>query len=432
MSVSSESKKLYEQVYDFVQQRIERGEWGKHDKLPSVRSLALEMNVHRLTVFKAYQLLKENKKIYAKDKSGYYVYPDHSEKFFADPSLISASIQRNHISDIQQWPATYQFSRAIIDPNLLPNHYFSEYVKKVFDIYPKVLGTYASIQGDEELRQALADYFSSSDGLSISCDEIMITTGAQQAINLITEVLIKSRDSVLIERPTYGVAIDIFHQRGARIIPVDIHPNGYDLKQVEYLMKKYKPRLFYINPTFHNPTGYILPIGQRKGLVELAEEFRCLVVEDDPFHDIYFDHQPPPSLFSYDTKGCVIYIRSFSKYVSPGLRIAAAVCRHPLMNQLLTAKSLADDGSPLLNQKIFLHYFLSSRLQQHLEKLRIALNLRKELMEEELSATNWEWKSPKGGLNLWVKVPDSLPIDTLFKKVWNNPFHLFQVSILIP
>lgn len=416
MSVPSQSGRLYEQVYNFLLRRIERGEWGEHDKLPSVRSLAQEMNVNRLTVFKAYQLLKQNKKVYAKDKSGYYVYSDHSQQSFTDPSVISTYIQKNPISDIQRRPVTYQFSRAIIDPNLLPNHYFAEYVKKVFDLYPKVLGSYASVQGDEELRRVLADYFSFSDGLSLSLDEMLITTGAQQAINLIAEVLIKPGDPVLIERPTYGVAIDIFRQKAATILPVDIHPDGYDMEQVEYLMKKNRPRLFYINPTFHNPTGYVLPAGQRKRLVELAEKFRCLIVEDDPFHDIYFDHKPPPSLFSYDTAGCVFYIRSFSKYVSPGLRIAAAICRHPLMNQVLTAKSLADDGSPLLNQKIFLHYFLSSRLQRHLEKLRIALSLRKEFMEEELFATNWKWKSPKGGLSLWVKLPNSLPVDQLLNK----------------
>ncbi len=181
-------------------------------------------------------------------------------------------------------------------------------------------------------------------------------------------------------------------------------------------MKQYKPLLFYLNPTFHNPTGYTISVEQRKKLVKLAEQYRCLLIEDDAYHDIYFDHAPPPPIYTYDTAGTVIYIRSFCKYISPGLRIAAVICPSSLMKSLLTVKSLADNGSPLLNQKIFLHYFSSLRLQQHLEKIRIALQIRKEIMEKELAVTDWKWTSPKGGLNLWVQLPDELPTELLLNK----------------
>lgn len=142
------SEKLFEQVYDYLLERIRRGEWKAHEKLPSVRTLAMEFNVHRLTVFKAYQLLKQNRKVYVKDKSGYYVQPGSilSVDSQHDP-IISAYVHESHLSEIHQVQATYQFSKALLDPNLLPNLYFSEYVKKVFDLYPKVLGTYSTTQG---------------------------------------------------------------------------------------------------------------------------------------------------------------------------------------------------------------------------------------------------------------------------------------------
>lgn len=101
------------------------------------------------------------------------------------------------------------------------------------------------------------------------------------------------------------------------------------------------------------------------------------------------------------------------EYVAPGLRIAAICSRPSIMKHLFTVKSLADNGTPLINQKIFLHYFTSERLQQHMEKLRIALQVRKEIMEAELSASNWQWNSPKGGLNLWVQLPPSLSMEQL-------------------
>jgi len=429
------SNRLFAQVYDHLLSRIERGEWKAHDKLPSVRLLAEEMNVHRLTVFKVYQILKENGKVYVKDKSGYYVHPGSSGTIPArhlDYPIVSSYVRKNHLSEIHQVPAVYQFSKALIDPNLLPNLYLSEYVKKVFDLYPKALNTYSELQGDLELREYLAHYFLKRHQLDLSAEDLLITSGSQQAINLIAKVLVKPMDAVLIERPTYSAAIDIFGEQGARIIAADIHPGGYDLEQVERLMAQYKPRLFYINPTFHTPTGYTVPAEQRKRLVELAEQYRCMLVEDDTMYDIYFGKEPPAPVFSYDTEGRVIYIRGYSKYVAPGLRIAAVASRSPLMKSLITAKSLTDNGSPLVNQKLFLHYYSSQRLQQHLEKLRIALQIRKDIMEEELAGTGWKWTSPKGGLNLWVKLPDSVPMDALLAASIDHQLSFVPGSICDP
>ncbi len=427
------SDKLFEQIYDYLLERIRRGEWRAHGKLPSIRTLALEFNVHRLTVFKAYQQLKQNRYVYVKDKSGYYVHPDSTLPFDSqhDP-IISAYVHDSHLSEIHQVQATYQFSKALLDPNLLPNLYFSEYVKKVFDMYPKVLGTYATIQGDEELREALCRYFTDTHGFYLTSDELLITSGSQEAIDTVARVLVKPRDVVLLERPTYSPAIDVFRRQGATIVPIEIHPYGYDLDQVEMCMRTYKPRLFYLNPTFHNPTGYTVPAEQRKRLVELAQTYQCLLIEDDTYRDIYFGEEPPLPLFAYDTAGIVIYLRSFSKYIAPGLSIAAVACRPAYMKYLIRSKSLSDSGTPLLSQKVFLHYFFSERMQQHIAKLRIALAVRKELMEEELAATGWTWSSPTGGFNLWIKLPESIPMEPLLSKCIEHSITFVPGSICDP
>ncbi|OAJ74465.1 GntR family transcriptional regulator [Brevibacillus sp. SKDU10] len=435
------SGRLFEQVYDYVVDRIKRREWAEHDRLPSIRQLANELQVHRLTVFKAYQLLKKDQLIYVKDKSGYYVHPASAlpPQSIQKQSLehhtrthFSISIQKNHLAEVHSIPVTYQFSQALIDPNLLPNYYFSMHVKKVFDLYPKVLGTYAPVQGDEELRATLAAYFSLQHRFHLSSDELMITSGAQQALALVAKVFLKPRDVVMMECPTYSAAIDFFRQQGAQIISVDIHPNGFDLEQVEKVMRQAKPRLFYVNPTFHNPTGYTVPARQRKRLVELAEQYHCMLVEDDAFHDIYFDQEPPQPLFTYDTEGVVLYIRSFSKYVAPGLRIAALASRQSLMSNLLIAKSFIDNGTPLLNQKIFSHYFLSPRFQKHLAKLRIALEIRKEIMESELKGSGWRWTTPTGGLNLWLELPEHVHTNTLLAKSIDKSVSFVPGSICDP
>lgn len=298
---ASQSHPLYRQVYDHILNRMKRGEWKAQDKLPSVRLLAEELKVHRLTVFKAYRQLTEDGKVYVKDKSGYYVSAD--SVLVEEGVVISSYLQSNQLSDIQRNPAKYQFSQSLIDPNLLPNIFLSDYVKKVFDMYPKVMGTYATVQGDDELRESLSQHYKEHHRLQLSTEELLITSGGQQAINLIAQIMLGPMDTVLIERPTYGVALDIFRRQGARLIPVQIKPEGYDLEEVENLMRMHKPRMFYMNPTHHNPTGYTVPVWQRKLLVELAERYHCLIVEDDPFRDIYFDVEPPLPLFAYDTEG---------------------------------------------------------------------------------------------------------------------------------
>lgn len=419
----------YTQVIEYILDRIDRGDWKAHDKLPSVRELAGELQLHRLTVFRAYGVLKERGTIYVKEKSGYFVSGSRPSTKPAVPEDGSpprsnqgtgraggttsppvawhrTGYLQNSLSEIHQIPAVYSFSMALIDPNLLPNLFLSDHVKQVFDRYPKLLGTYSSVQGDEELRELLCADMQRKDKLQVSPDELLITTGGQQAVDLLAGVYLRPMDYVLVERPTYSSALDCFRQRGARLLPVEIHRDGYDLDLVEAYLKRHKPRMFYMNPTFHNPTGYTVPASQRKRLVELAERYGCLLVEDDAVHDVYFDMPPPPPLYSYDTEGWVVYLRSFSKYLAPGLRICAVAARTAVMAPLLTAKSLADNGTPLVNQKLFQHCFESERLQQHLEKLRTALQIRRDVMEQALApGTGWQWYRPQGGLNLWVRLP---------------------------
>lgn len=409
------TKHSFQTVYTYIQTRIQRGDWQAHAKLPSVRQLAEDTGMHRLTIFKAYQHLKEDGHVYARDKSGYYVQPPALQVLTNEAELGLPLFQGN-LGELHRIEATYQFSQALITPNLLPNHYFAEYVKQVFDLYPKLLGTYATAQGDLELREMLQRYFIETSQFHVHADEILITTGAQQAISLIAEVWIRPGDHVLIESPAYASALDVFEQKGAKLVPINIDANGYDLVQIEQAMKKYKPRFFYLNPTFHNPTGVCISAEQRKQLVDLAAQYKCLLIEDDTCYDIYFDQKPPLPLFAYDTEGYTIYIRSFSKYISPGLRIACIVARPEWFTPLLAAKSLADGGTPLLNQKVFLLYFTSNRLQQHIEKLRIALRIRLEIMEEELSSTGWYYESPQGGFNLWVRLPDHLSVPELLAR----------------
>lgn len=416
---------LQQLVYDTIAKGIATGEWKESDKLPSVRVMAERLKVHRLTVLKAYQQLLEDGIVEVKYKSGYFVASMAGGDVSAD-SLASSPpweyqarslyVNRSRLSDIHRHQVDYQMSEALIDPALLPNAFLSNHVKQVFDMYPKVLSTYSSVSGDLELREEMARYFMEKQGIAVHPEELLITTGSQQAIDLISRSLVKSGDAVLIERPTYSPAIDVFVQQDVNLLPIEITPQGYDLEHIEYMMRTEMPKLFYMNPTFQNPTGYTVPATQRKALVELAERYECILVEDEVYHDIYFGDPPPLPFFYFDTEGYVIHIRSFSKYVAPGLRISVLAARPELMKVIVPVKALSDNGTPLLTQKIFQHYFFSSRLQEHVAKLRIALELRKARMENLLAATDWSWSSPGGGLNLWIRLPETINVDALLQQ----------------
>ncbi|WP_445489901.1 aminotransferase-like domain-containing protein [Niallia sp. 03133] len=427
---------LYNQVFDYVLLRIQNGEWQAGSKVPSIRIMAESLGVHRLTVLKAFQLLKDKGYVHVKDKSGYFVNKTELKKeeeisSFNQPKVYSY-VQNSHLSEIHSEDVKYMFSTSLIDPTLLPNRYLSQHVKEIFDRYPHLLGTYAPVKGDAELVNGMSAYFYRHFGFDIQKESIMITTGAQQGIDIIAKVFVQSHDYVLIDSPTYSAAVDILRNRGAKVLPVEITKDGFSIENMEMLMKKYKPKLFYCNPTFHNPTGYTIPIEQRKQLAELAEKYQCMIVEDDSFHEIYFNQAPPKPIFTYDTGGYVIYLRSFSKYIAPGLRICALLAHPIIIKWLVKGKALADNGTPLLNQKAFLYYLTSERVQLHMEKLRIALQIRKETMEKELSAQSFSWDSPEGGLNLWVKLPEHIDMERLKQKALEKSISFVPGKICNP
>lgn len=305
MDEKAGKRTLQQLVYDTIAKGIATGEWKESDKLPSVRVMAKRLKVHRLTVLKAYQQLLEDGIVEVKYKSGYFV-ASKAEDVSAESLAFSPPweyqarslyVNRSRLSDIHRHQVDYQMSEALIDPALLPNAFLSNHVKQVFDMYPKVLSTYSSVSGDLELREEMARYFMEKQGIAVHPEELLITTGSQQAIDLISRSLVKSGDAVLIERPTYSPAIDVFVQQNVNLLPIEITPQGYDLEHIEYMMRTEKPKLFYMNPTFQNPTGYTVPATQRKALVELAERYECILVEDEVYHDIYFGDPPPLPFF---------------------------------------------------------------------------------------------------------------------------------------
>ncbi|NWK69707.1 PLP-dependent aminotransferase family protein [Bacillus paramycoides] len=411
----------YQQIYMQIVERVQNGMLLHGDSLPSLRSMAVDLQISLLTVRKAYKQLETKGYIRIEQGKGAYIYIRVKKDFKPIPyqwqQTKSINVMRSQYV-MNQHRKYYDFSQAILYPRLLPNPFLSDEMHKLLNKDQMILATYGPVQGDSELRGEIANYLKEHQQLVTDPSQLLITSGAQQGINLIAQTLLKPGDIVLVESPCYGAALDVFVNKGAQIIPISLDENGIRSDLIDDICQRKNPVLLYVNPTFQNPTGTVMSKKRRMEIVELAELYQFFILEDDSFGEIYFeDAIVPPPMKSFDTNGHVIYVKGFSKTLAPGLRIAALVAEGPIFEWLYAVKGSMDIGSPLLTQKALLPFLRAERMKNHLEKLRTALQIRRDItIDILLPLKEIQFEIPNGGFNLWVTLPDSIDPFTLLQK----------------
>ncbi|MGE7867652.1 PLP-dependent aminotransferase family protein [Bacillus paramycoides] len=411
----------YQQIYMQIVERVQNGMLLHGDSLPSLRSMAVDLQISLLTVRKAYKQLETKGYIRIEQGKGAYIYKRVKKDFKPIPyqwqQTKSINVMRSQYV-MNQHRKYYDFSQAILYPRLLPNPFLSDEMHKLLNKDQMILATYGPVQGDSELRGEIANYLKEHQQLVTDPSQLLITSGAQQGINLIAQTLLKPGDIVLVESPCYGAALDVFVNKGAQIIPISLDENGIRSDLIDDICQRKNPVLLYVNPTFQNPTGTVMSKERRMEIVELAELYQFFILEDDSFGEIYFeDAIVPPPMKSFDTNGHVIYVKGFSKTLAPGLRIAALVAEGPIFEWLYAVKGSMDIGSPLLTQKALLPFLRAERMKNHLEKLRTALQIRRDItIDILLPLKEIQFEIPNGGFNLWVTLPDSIDPFTLLQK----------------
>ncbi|KFN02918.1 PLP-dependent aminotransferase family protein [Bacillus clarus] len=411
----------YQQIYMQIVDRVQSGMLLNGDYLPSLRSMADDLQISLLTVRKAYKQLESRGYIRIEQGKGAYIHKQARENFKPIPyqwqQKKSINVMRSQYV-MNQHRKYYDFSQAILYPRLLPNPFLSDEMQKLINKDQMILATYGPVQGDNELRIEIANYLKEHQQFVTDPSQLLITSGAQQGIDLIAQTLLKPGDIVLVESPCYGAALDVFVNKGVQIIPVDLDNHGIRSDLIDDICQRKNPVLLYVNPTFQNPTGTVMSKERRMELIELAALYQFFIMEDDSFGEIYFeDITIPPPIKSFDTNGHVIYLKGFSKTLAPGLRIAALVAEGPIFEWLYAVKASMDIGSPLLTQKALLPFLRAERMKNHLEKLRTALQIRRDITIEILSPLKEiEFQTPKGGFNLWVTLPQSIDSFTLLQK----------------
>ncbi len=406
---------LYRQLFEQLHEAIQSGRLAPGERLPPTRILAEQLGVNRATVMAAYDLLAAAGLISRHVGRGSYV--------LATPAAKGHSLDwsRLFVAGEREPPASpaplddevISFATSRPSRELFPLEDFRRSVAEVLDAGEAAdLLQLGSPGGYAPLRRFLLDQALAA-GIARPGDDVIITSGCQQALDLIQRVLIGRGDAVAVEDPVYPGIHHVLSRAGARLLGLPVEREGIDPDRLERLLRQERPKLLVVTPNFQNPTGVTMPLESRLAVVRAARAAGVAVVENDIYGHLRYAGAPLATLKQLDESGDVVQLGSFSKVAFPGLRVGWVIGPRALVAQLVEAKQWADLHTDHLSQAILLRFAVSGRLDKHLrrviqagaERLAAAVDACREHLPRGARFTR-----PQGGMNLWVELPE--PLDT--------------------
>jgi 2-aminoadipate transaminase len=324
-----------------------------------------------------------------------------------NPSVI------REILKVTEKPGIISFAGGLPSPKTFPVEAFAAACETVLRTDGRAALQYAASEG----YRPLCEWVAASMPWDVSPDQVLITTGSQQGLDLVAKVLIDEGSTVLVETPTYLGALQAFTPMEPHIVSVDSDAEGVD---VDDLLKKAPgARFLYVLPNFQNPTGRSMSEARRAALVAAAKTAGLPIVEDNPYGDLWFDQPPPKPLTARNPEGC-IYLGSFSKVLAPGLRLGYVIAPKAIMPKLLQAKQAADLHSPSFNQRMVSEVLKDGFLDRHVPTIRALYKAQchamLEALAQEMAGLDVVWNSPDGGMFLWVRLPAGMNAVELLPK----------------
>lgn len=269
---------------------------------------------------------------------------------------------------------------------------------------------YSTTEGYPPLRAFIAEWVKER-GIEASPDEVLLLTGSQQGIDLACRAFLDPGDTVLVERPTYLAALQLFRLYQARVEAVPTDAAGMDIEALERAIVQHRPKLIYLVPTFRNPSGETWSAPRRQAAAALARRYGVIIVEDDPYSSLRYEGSPVPAVAAYAEGGHVIYLGSFSKIVAPGLRVGYAVAHPEILRRLVIGKQAADVHTSNYSQAVVARFCTSGALSGHIEKVCALYRTRRDCMLEAMARhfpAGARWTRPEGGLFVWVTLPEGI------------------------
>lgn len=421
---------LYVQLRDQLRSLVHAGDLRPGDRIPASRELAIMLGVHRTTVANAYAELESEGLIQGHVGRGTFIKGNGNglkltpppppvlsggegirwELLFADErgeealSRLTASAPENTLSFVMARPAEEHF--PVDELQTCVNTVLRREATEVLRLGPS--------DGYGPLKEALIELLR-GEGIAAKDENLLITDGCQQSLDIISKAFVRPGDSVILENPTYPGAVAIFHQARARClgVPVQTHPEpgatlGLDLEALEATLAANRVKLIVLTPDFHNPTGTSMPIASRRKLLELAGRHQVPVVEDHIYARLNAREERVPSLKQLDRANIVIHIDSFAKVAFPGLRVGWIVAPAVAIERLRVVKQTTDLHTDQLAQATLAEFLRRGMFSRHLAKMRKVYASRLTALDEALRKHMPEgtrWTRPEGGMCLWAELP---------------------------
>ncbi len=377
---------LQEQIYRYIRDRVASGALAAGARLPATRALADTLRVSRNTTVLAYERLYAEGYIEARSGQGTFVAEiepalctawDAAATFEQTPAVNPAQARQllePPMRTAEDARPAFDFWYGRTDPRLFPARIWQAIGADVLGACATGISEYGAVCGDPDLRQAIADHLATTRGIEARGEQIIITSGAQEALNLIGRLFVATGDAVAVETPGYAAAAQVFEACGGQLYSCPLDRDGLD----PTLLRDIRPKLTFVTPSHQFPTGVVMSLERRQALIRHCVQHGGLVVEDDYDSDIVFERAPIAALAAIDGLLRTIYVGSFSKSLGSGLRLGYVVMPAPFIPAAKAAKSLMSYGQSWLDQRILAHFMTSGRYLRHLRSLRVAYRARRD------------------------------------------------------
>ena len=358
------------------------------------------------------------------------------EKFYSEKIKRTPSSFIREILKVTQNPEIISFAGGLPNPISFPQEELKISMNRIADKFGAKIYQYSTTAGLESLRQYIVDRYKKVHSMDLTVENVIITTGSQQALDLIGKVFINEGDCVMLENPSYLGLIQAFSSYGASFVQTKLDDDGLNIDELKKTLAIYKPKLSYLIPNFQNPTGLTYTKENREKVFECIKDEDLILIQDDPYGELRFDDTERIPYIGVNKNEKNIYLGSFSKIVTPGMRLGYIIANKEIIRMIETAKQAADLHSNIFGQYLIADYLLNNDLDKHIEKIKklykeqafAMVSAMQEFFPKEIKFT-----IPKGGMFTWVTLNENSDVLKLFdraikKKVAFVPGHPFYVN----
>lgn len=408
---------IYRQLIRQIRTHIDSGLLPAGARLPASRDLARQLGISRISVVNAYADLRGSGLLSAHAGRGTFVAREREISQHVDGAPPPRQTNPGRASSVREMmrlarkPGVINFGHGAPPKEFFPIRHMQDAINHVIERDGADALSYEVPEGYLPLRVAVRNYVRAI-GIECRHDDVLITGGAQQAIDLVLQSLMSDGETLVTASPTYLGIMDIAGARRVHIQGIPIDEEGIRIDVLAQVLESHRPRLIYVMPSFQNPTGHLMPMYRRRQLIRLAEQHGIPILEDEVYREFRFDGESLPPLKALDGSGVVIHANAFTKMLLPGMRIGYLIAAGPYYERLVRVKQAADISTSGLNQRT-IHLLLERGvLAKQLEHNRLELRRRRDAAlaaAERHLPPGSAWYSPQGGLYLWVELPADGP-----------------------